>query len=477
MALETTGLTVATFETILDEIILEQQQNISSAIDVSDNTALGHLNKIFANQLASNAALLQDIYDQRDITAAEGKALDDLVTLIGLSRQAAQATSGETTFTGFQGINIPAGTTLRNQYTQDTYTVDLVTTLDIAACRDCIISVFNVINTQLYTLTIAGTNYTYTSDGSATNIEIITGLKADIDLSPPADITITDNLDGTLSINHDLESDLAVAIDSNLKVDEVTSAGNITCTEKGVLLAPANTITEIITPVSGVSATNNPVQLVQGRDVETDNELRARALNFRLASGTATVDSMLASLANISGVTSVAINEQYYSDGVGGNGQPAGSIQIVITGGDDDEIAQVIWDTKPAGVEVWGDSGFSTGNASDYAGNVVVVEFNRPTARPITSIVVGYKVFDTAVYPSTDAEAFAAIKTAIATFGNNLAAGEDVDPTEFEGTVYAAVGGIYQVSITMEGDTIVIPILSNEQATFSESDITVSITP
>ena len=48
-------------------------------------------------------------------------------------------------------------------------------------------------NSEIFTITIDGTAYAYTSDGSATKAEISAGLKALIDAGS-ADVTVTDDL-------------------------------------------------------------------------------------------------------------------------------------------------------------------------------------------------------------------------------------------------------------------------------------------
>lgn len=67
-------------------------------------------------------------------------------------------------------------------------------------------SISTVADNTAYTLTIAGpssvtpTAYTFTSDGTATATEIVTGLKAAFTAVPVVGITFTDNLDGTFDV-------------------------------------------------------------------------------------------------------------------------------------------------------------------------------------------------------------------------------------------------------------------------------------
>lgn len=61
-------------------------------------------------------------------------------------------------------------------------------------------SITTLANSTAYTLTVDGTDYTFTSDSSATEIEIVAGLKVAYDLAPKAGITFTDVLNGTFTI-------------------------------------------------------------------------------------------------------------------------------------------------------------------------------------------------------------------------------------------------------------------------------------
>jgi len=538
MALTDAGLTVQTYQEVLSSIIVQEQEDVNPSISVSDETSLGQTNKVMATQIALVNELLQDIYDQRSIYNAEGKALDDNVSWLGLTRQSATATAGEQYFVGNDGTIISQGSYVQNDSTLSNYTVDIPVQISRDACRACTIGVLTVDDSSYnYQVSVKGIFATYQSQSGDTEAEIISGLVSEINLTTDGDYAATDNGDNTLTVsltNTVTPEDVAVTIDLNLKMESVTSAGNITGVETGALPATANSVTTILSPTNGWTSTYNPNALILGRSEETDAELRDRAINFRSSTGKATVDSIRAALLAVDGVSSAAVNERFvsefsgdfiitptpsdstlytveingesysYTSGVSAtaetistgmvavintnlgnvgysavdnsdgtytisprmvytlslvdvtgnqeieNGQPAGSIQVVVAGGLDDDIAQVVWDTKPAGVEVWAVNGgtFNQGTATDEYNETHVIDFNRPTSITMT-VTVTYKVYDDSVYPVDDEDAYDAIKNALVDFGNALGAGEDIKPSEFEGTVYGAVGGIYTVQIDM----------------------------
>ncbi len=68
-----------------------------------------------------------------------------------------------------------------------------------------------------------------------------------------------------------------------------------------------------------------------------------------------------------------------------GNGLPPKSIEVVVFDGTppdltDDEVAQLIWNTKPAGIETFGTS---SGSATDTLSALHTVFFSRPTEREV----------------------------------------------------------------------------------------------
>jgi uncharacterized phage protein gp47/JayE len=312
MAISSTGLDVQSYEEILDSIIVSEQTNISDTIDVDEDTALGQLNIIMAAELALVNEGIQDVYDQRDILKAEGKALDDNVSWLGITRQAAAATAGTQHFTGKDGTILASGSYVQNSATGQNYTLDSALTLSKSACRDLTFSILAVVDSTIYTVTVQGVAHTFTSGVSATAQEIITGLVAVI---TGANYTSVDNANLTATVSVTDATDLNITVDTNIKVTQVTSVGYITGFVKGSLSAPANTVNLILSPTSGWVSTNNETALIIGRQEETDAELRQRAIAFRSNTGKATVDSIISSLLDVSGVSSVAVNQQFVSDG------------------------------------------------------------------------------------------------------------------------------------------------------------------
>lgn len=156
----------------------------------------------------------------------------------------------------------------------------------------------------------------------------------------------------------------------------------------GAVVANAGTITVINTPVVGWNSVTNPLDAEVGREIDTDAILRQRREEELRATGSATVDAIRADVLADPDVEQAQVFENT-TDAVDANGLPPKSFEVVVFDGSppaltDDEIAQLIWDTKPAGVLAFG---IDSGTATDSLGNPHTIGFSRPTEREIWIVV------------------------------------------------------------------------------------------
>lgn len=129
---------------------------------------------------------------------------------------------------------------------------------------------------------------------------------------------------------------------------------------------PANTITQMRSPISGIDRVYNPYptgdtntdvgyDYVRGRDAETDHELRTRWEQSLGSEGKASLDAIRTNVREVPGVMDVAIEENTTTqDNTGNGGLPPKSFRVTALGGADSEIAQAIVDNRPAGIQSYG---------------------------------------------------------------------------------------------------------------------------
>ena len=201
-----------------------------------------------------------------------------------------------------------------------------------------------------------------------------------------------------------------------------TTTVNASPESSGPVIGLAGTITEIVTPVTGLDSVTNQLDATVGRTAETDAALRTRfILSFRIGGGSS-VEAIRAVLLNLDDVSEAFVIENP-SDIVDAEGRPPHSVEAVVRGGDEQEIIDAIWLAKAAGIEAFGTN--VAGFAVDSQGDNQAIGFTRPTEIDIW-IEVEYEALDTA---PLDIEALA--QAEILEFGSGFTTGQDVLPFRF----------------------------------------------
>ncbi|UBF22049.1 baseplate J-like protein [Halorubrum virus HRTV-15] len=109
----------------------------------------------------------------------------------------------------------------------------------------------------------------------------------------------------------------------------------------------ANAITVLPIPLAGIETVTNATETVGGEDEENDDQLRKRAKEELAKGSSATAPALVSAVQNVEGVTSVSIlvNDTKHDNGRGHN-LPSNSGELVVTGGEDVDVAQAILETK-----------------------------------------------------------------------------------------------------------------------------------
>lgn len=248
-------------------------------------------------------------------------------------------------------------------------------------------------------------------------------------------------------------------VNSGLTIATNQVVTNVECTETGPNEALRGEINVIGTPTSGLTDVENVIAADVGRDEETDAALRTRRLLQLKAVSLAT---KLAELSNVDDVRVYENNDGETDD----DGRPGHTVECVVTGGDDDEIAQTIFDVKPAGIGTYGNT---LKLVEDEQGADHAIYYSRPTDVDIWVTVVVDGTYSEESLPSL---ASAAIKTAVVNYGKTFKAGLDVIPQRISGAIFAAVEGLEELTIKVgtsssPSSTSRLAIGANQVARFS----------
>ena len=214
------------------------------------------------------------------------------------------------------------------------------------------------------------------------------------------------------------------------------------------------TITNQVTKVLGVSAVTNSVAPTQlGADQETDSQFRIRRNRSTAVRGQNNYDAMLGQILELDGVTdaTVWVNNTSSTDSTG---TPAYNVWVIVEGGANDDIADVIYQNS-AGLATYGYSGGGivpvSVNVLAVSQQVFAVQFNRANPVPL------YIQFDLKVVTSSGLINVTAIKKKIAedlTYGLN----EDAETSKITDIASQAIlsvgGGAYALNVEISTDGV-----------------------
>ncbi len=122
------------------------------------------------------------------------------------------------------------------------------------------------------------------------------------------------------------------------------------------------------------------------------------------------------------------------------------SIEAVVDGGSDSEVAKAILDTKSGGINTYGSVEVQVPDAYDGS---ITVRFNRPTGVYIWYNVIVYQSADESLPPNYDKLIEDIILDKMAEFS----AGQDVTPQKWMTDIYKAVTGVAYIDIFMAATT------------------------
>jgi uncharacterized phage protein gp47/JayE len=424
------GFTLKRLQDILNEqnaLAVQLFQDLIAAgeiVDTSTSTALGRLIALDAPGDADLWEVAQQCWSAFDPNSATGISLDNLVQYGGITRFPASASTATALFAGDNGTLIAGGSVVRSADNNE-FSVSGSVALSPSQSAGITLTVSVVANTTLYTLTysagITGSStISYTSDATATALEIVTGIKTIIDSSHP--LLKASLVGSTLVVNMtDVFQASTFSTSSNLAITKVKKIGQLVAVEVGVINQDANTITEIVTPVLGWDSVTNPLDASPGRLVETDEELRLRFRNTKLERSSNILDSLYSALLNVDGVEELAIYEND-TDITDSNGVLPHSFLPIVLGGSSQIIAETIWQNKPMGIASQGNTIVPITDSQGFLHNI---GFERPT--PVTiyiSMVLSLNPEAPIQFPSDGADQ---IRAAIQTYASeNFGVGKDV---------------------------------------------------
>lgn len=246
--------------------------------------------------------------------------------------------------------------------------------------------------------------------------------------------------------------------------------------DTGAIVAVAYDLSVIDTPIGGWAAAWNLLDAELGRNEATDAEARIAGEEDLARPAASTKDAIRQALLRVQDVTSVAVF-QNLTDAVDADGVPPHAIEVLIAGGDDQVIRDLLLEQcVAAGIPTHGNV---TGTATDSEGVDWTIKFSRAIEVPIyvkvTLIKVAHSDADPDSYPTDGNDQ---VKLAIVTAGDARPAGYNAVASKVSAAV-DTVAGVLEVSEVLIGTvnppvaSTTVAISSRQRATWDTTRITV----
>ena len=145
----------------------------------------------------------------------------------------------------------------------------------------------------------------------------------------------------------------------------IPAAGSTSATfvalNPGPLVAGAETLTEIVTITPGWDSVINPSAATVGRDEETQMEFEQRRYDSVAINARGSLSAIFSSISQVEGVIDCVVLENITNETITSWGVeiPGHSIWATVVGGDDTDIAEVIYRKKDAGCGTSGNTAIS----------------------------------------------------------------------------------------------------------------------
>lgn len=317
-----------------------------------------------------------------------------------------------------------------------------------------------------------------TGQGAALSSNVkINGIAREVPTYSTVDLTITGQAYRVIN------NGVAVDVNNNRwalpAVVTIPAGGSITvtaiCQQIGAVSAPAGTVTGIATPTLGWQAVTNANASTSGAPVESDASLRYRQSISTAIPSLTVMDGIVGAVAGVAGVTRyAAIENDTGSTDV--NGIPAHSISMIVEGGDSLVVAKAIAAKKPPGTPTFGTT---SETVIDTYGNVIPINFYRPTEVPIGAAIT------IKALPGYNSDIGAQIVSAVVAYINALKIGDDVIltrlylPANLSGSASSLTFEITSLAIAAKPGTPAasdVVIAFNEVASCATSDIVLTVT-
>lgn len=454
---------------IIDSLVQRTNDRLGISIQTGANSIFGQLYGIIGYELADIWEQTENVYYAMYPNTATGTSLTNAAALTAITPIEAEQTEVICLCTGTDQTLIPSNSQIQDR-DSNTYTNNDDVYIDKNNASEIEITIESVVSGTTYTLVINSQTQEYTAKSDDNVTAVLTALYSGFSFED-INFDLTNNV---LTISAaDEEKTMKVSV-NNLKIQSVATPVSFYCNTYGAVNPGMGTVDTINTAINGWDSVSN-IKNIVGRDAETDTELRQRWSQSVYARASNMIEAIQANVyRRVDGVISCLVTENN-TDTTNDDGLLPHSIKVIVEGGDEQEIAETIYQYSCRGIDFNGEVEKSV---RDSAGVTHTIKFARPIAVKIWLKIEITKDTETEWGNNNASE----IKELVLEQANSIIVGQDVILQKFIGTLYNNIQGIAFVDITAcsgetagsyEQDNIIIE--PTEKASFDLSRIEVQI--
>ncbi len=344
-------------------------------ITINPQSALNVLVTGFSDEVAKLWEVAENSYYAMYTMSAEGANLDNAMQFGGITRERDARTTYMLACTAPDDTIVRYGVLVKSA-TRPEKMFRCATTQTIGRenFRKAVIRPYMDSGNNDFYITINRNTYQYTRQEDETEENLLAALQSMI--SAETIKAETDVEKGCL-ILEDIykQTSNTLALSNNLLIESVTSNLLFESMDYGPVIIADGLIKEMVTLGTGIVKITNDIPPIPGRFEADDIEARQNFVKRCAVRSQNMIESITAEIYNtVDHVVSVAGYEND-TENIDVEGRPPKSVEIIVDGGNDEEIANIIYRKKANGIRAYGNI---TIDVADIFGNIHKIGFSRP---------------------------------------------------------------------------------------------------
>lgn len=371
------GFVVKPLEAILEDERQAFRVAFGDDIDLSPESVAGAYLYNQSIKISQLWELLGGLYTTGDINSATGVYLDRLANFVSVTRKEATKTTILATLWGKIGTVIPKDHLMKDS-NGNIFEMRNSVTLNDTALVGVSLKIKKDSEGSHFNFILNGFEIDYYAIDEDDKESIRNKLQSMIENQFSGDFSFDNENEDILKFwqKEGIEENTFILnSEDTLELKLVANEGIYDAQNAGAIFVGAGMFNQIVNTISGLNSVTNYVQGETGTDAEKDDDFR-NAIKTRQKNASGNEVAISNAISKLDDVEYVKV----YSNRTmtTSHGRPAKSFEAVVEGGKDEEIANTIFNTAPAGVQAYGTTNVTVIDDEGFTWNI---GFSRPVKK------------------------------------------------------------------------------------------------